>query len=215
MKNIRKFSKSKHAKPTKYLSMLILSFICQISIAQSDYNKEIKAHREKYKADFISDENSPLKKADIQYLDFFEANESYKVKCKFILGGKSDPFEIPTSNGQTKTYTRFGQLKFKIAGKKQKLTVYRSLVLMKNPLYKDYLFIPFKDKTSGRSTYGGGRYLDLRMADLNADNIFLDFNKAYNPYCAFSTGYSCPIPPEENNLKISIEAGERNFLKSH
>ncbi|WP_229201223.1 DUF1684 domain-containing protein [Arcticibacterium luteifluviistationis] len=195
-------------KPIKYLLICLISFN---AFGQSDFEKEIAEHRESYKADFLSNSHSPLGKEDMELLDFYEPDSDFKVTCTFKPGGKSMPFEIPTSSGKMKTYTRFGQLKFKIRDKKQTLTVYRSIDLMKNPIYKDYLFIPFKDATSGNSTYGGGRYLDLRMGDISGDEIILDFNKAYNPYCAFSAGYSCPIPPEENHLKVAIAAGEKNF----
>ena len=83
------------------------------------------------------------------------------------------------------------------------------------PHYRDYLFIPFKDLTNGKESYGGGRYIDLRMRQLDKDKVILDFNKSYNPYCAFSEEYSCPIPPKENHLTIAIEAGEKNYGKSH
>jgi uncharacterized protein (DUF1684 family) len=191
--------------------MLSLVFIFKIAEGQSAFEKEIEMHREKYTSDFITDKHAPLKEEDIPFLDFYAADQKFKVACTFKAGGKSLPFEIPTSSGNTKTYARFGQLKFTIDGKKYKLTVYRSLALMKNPLYKDYLFIPFKDETSSYDTYGGGRYLDLRMGDLVKNEIIIDFNKAYNPYCAYSAGYSCPIPPKENYLKINIMAGEKNF----
>ncbi len=205
----RKITKSPLLKPTL---LLILTLFLITKASGQSFEEEIKAFRTKYKADFLKDENSPLEEDDLQYLDFYEANAKYKVKCKFKVKGTGEPFEIPTSSGKTKTYAVFGELSFKIDGKKQKLNVYRSLALMKNPLYKDYLFIPFKDLTSGNETYGAGRYLDLRMSDLE-EEIWLDFNKAYNPYCAFSLGYSCPIPPVENHLKVRIEAGERNYLK--
>ena len=184
-----------------------------MATAQSDYKKSITEHREKYKADFLKEERSPLKAEDLSYLDFYEATEKYRVSCQFKATKGGEPFEIPTSSGKTKTYAKFGQLTFKIEGKKHRLAVYRSLAHRNHPIYKDYLFVPFKDATSGNKTYGGGRYLDLRMGEFGEDELVLDFNKAYNPYCAFSTGYSCPIPPEENHLSIKIEAGEKNFLK--
>lgn len=79
----------------------------------------------------------------------------------------------------------------------------------------DYLFIPFKDKTNGAATYGGGRYLELRMGEIIDNKVVIDFNKCYNPYCAYSEGFNCPIPPLENHLDIKIEVGEKMFAKSH
>ena len=73
--------------------------------------------------------------------------------------------------------------------------------------YAGFLFLPFKDLTNGKETYGGGRFMDILIPD--TDKIILDFNKAYNPYCAFSHRYSCPLPPFENWLKTEIPAGEK------
>ena len=83
------------------------------------------------------------------------------------------------------------------------------------PQYRDYLFVPFKDLTNAHETYGGGRYLDFRMKDIEGASCVLDFNKAYNPYCAYSEGYNCPIPPRENHLEVRVEAGEMGFGKAH
>ncbi|MER0440955.1 DUF1684 domain-containing protein [Emticicia sp. W12TSBA100-4] len=199
------------------MKKLILAFIAfvPLTIFAQDFKAEIEKHREEYKADFLKNASSPLKKEDFEYLRFYEPNEKFKVVCEFIATKKGKPFEVPTSSGQTATYTKFGELKFEIEGKSYKLAVYQSLRLRNLPQYRDYLFIPFKDLTNGKESYGGGRYLDLHMKEISGDKIYLDFNKAYNPYCAFSVGYSCPIPPKENHLKVVIEAGEKNFAKEH
>lgn len=199
----------------KKLIFAIIAFV-PLTIFAQDFKAEIEKHREEYKADFLKNSSSPLKKEDFEYLRFYEPNEKFKVACEFVATKKREkPFEIPTSSGQTATYTKFGELKFEMDGKPYKLAVYQSLRLRNLPQYRDYLFIPFKDLTNGKESYGGGRYLDLRMKQIEGDKIYLDFNKAYNPYCAFSAGYSCPIPPKENHLKVAIEAGEKNFAKEH
>jgi uncharacterized protein (DUF1684 family) len=95
------------------------------------------------------------------------------------------------------------------------LTVYRSLALANIPAYKDYLLLLFTDDTNGKTTYGGGRYIDMRENEFKNGEVTLDFNKAYNPYCAFSSGYSCPKPPDENHLTIAVEAGEKIYGKAH
>ena len=198
----------------KNLFLILISFLSLTVFAQ-DFKTEIEKHRDDYKADFLKTPHSPLKKEDFEYLKFYEPNEKFKVECEFVATKKGKPFEVATSAGQTKTYTKFGELKFKIDGTKYKLAVYQSLSLRNIAQYRDYLFVPFKDLTNGKESYGGGRYLDLRMNQVEGDKVFLDFNKSYNPYCAFSTGYSCPIPPKENHLKVAIEAGEKNFAKEH
>ncbi len=198
----------------KKLIIALITF-APLTIFAQDFKAEIEKHREEYKAEFLKNSSSPLKKEDFEYLRFYEPNEKFKVECEFVATKKGKPFDVPTSSGQTATYTKFGELKFEIEGKSYKLAVYQSLRLRNLPQYRDYLFIPFKDLTNGKGTYGGGRYLDLRMKEIAGDKIYLDFNKAYNPYCAFSAGYSCPIPPKENQLKVAIEAGEKNFAKEH
>ncbi len=189
-----------------------------LNIFAQDFMAEIEKHREEYKADFLKNSNSPLKKEDFAFLRFYDPNEKFKVLCEFVptkrrKAAREKSLKISTSSGQTAIYTKFGELQFDIDGKPYELTVYQSLKLRNLPQYRDYLFIPFKDLTNGKESYGGGRYLDLRMKEIKDDKIYLDFNKAYNPYCAFSAGYSCPIPPKENHLKVAIEAGEMNFAK--
>jgi hypothetical protein len=187
---------------------LVIAANYSVVKAQS-YADSLQKHRENYVHELVKD--GPLESVDSVLVDFYSAKENYLVKCKFVATKGGEPFEIPTSAGTTKTYTKFGEFRFKLNGKKQKLAVYRSMALSNHPIYKGYLFIPFKDKTNGAETYGGGRYLDLFMKDVAGEKIILDFNKAYNPYCAFSDGYSCPIPPQENHLKTRVEAGEKNF----
>jgi uncharacterized protein (DUF1684 family) len=95
------------------------------------------------------------------------------------------------------------------------LTIYQSQSLLGLDEYKDYLFLPFADDSNEDSTYESGRYLDLRLGDIAGDIIRIDFNKAYNPYCAYvSDKYNCPIPPVENRLPVRLEAGEKRFLKN-
>jgi uncharacterized protein (DUF1684 family) len=86
--------------------------------------------------------------------------------------------------------------------------------LLKDPKYKDHLFIPFTDGTTYTETYGGGRYIDLSVNDIKNGKIELDFNKCYNPYCAYAGGFNCPIPPVENRLPVAIKAGEKLYGKA-
>jgi uncharacterized protein (DUF1684 family) len=122
-------------------------------------------------------------------------------------------FIMKTSGKTPKKFYRYGTVSFKIADSVFKLTVYRGAELMQTVLYKNHLFLPFTDLTSGEESYGAGRYLDLEINDIVNNQVILDFNKAYNPYCAYSDEYNCPIPPRENYLNIAIKAGEKNFAK--
>ena len=194
---------------------IFLSIFATFNIKAQSYSESIIAHRQGYKDEFLKDASSPVKVEDMKYFDFFEPDSTFRVKCDFTKTNSQTTFIIPTINGKQKEYFRYGILNFKIMGQNLQLNVYKSLLLMKIPKYKNYLFIPFKDLTSGKQTYGGGRYLDIETTDIKGDVVILDFNKAYNPYCAFSSGYSCPIPPKENHLKARIEVGEKNFKKSH
>jgi uncharacterized protein (DUF1684 family) len=114
---------------------------------------------------------------------------------------------MPTSTGRRPLYRKYGVLEFVLDGKPQQLTVYQSLDLLKTAKYRDYLFVPFTDRTNGHGSYGGGRYLDLSRQQVVGGQMILDFNRAYNPYCAYQTGYSCPVPPPENRLATEIKAG--------
>ena len=195
--------------------ILLISIFLTFKTNAQTYQETIQKHRKSYKEAFLKEERSPVKTADIQYFDFFEIDSTFRVKCFFTKTNSPSTFNIPTVDGKQKEYFKYGILSFKIKGKKLQLNVYQSLALMRIPKYKNYLFIPFKDSTSGKETYGGGRYLDIETTDIQGDVVILDFNRAYNPYCSFGNGFSCPIPPNENHLKVLIEAGEKNFKKPH
>ena len=195
--------------------ILIFLTILTFQTKAQTYLESMAKHRQEYKDDFLKNANSPLKQADLTYLDFYEIDSTFKVKSSFMQTTDKATFKVPTSDGKQKEYFKYGTLTFTLKGQIQQLNVYRSLALLKMPQYKNYLFVPFKDQTNGTETYGGGRYLDLQTTDIQGDILVLDFNKAYNPYCAFSNGYSCPIPPQANHLKVSIEAGEKIFKKEH
>ncbi|HVF96436.1 MAG TPA: DUF1684 domain-containing protein [Flavisolibacter sp.] len=110
----------------------------------------------------------------------------------------------------------YGTAFFQLNGKSLQLNLYKSQEEMTNPAYRNYLFLPFTDSTSGNETYQSGRYIDLTTTDIKDNKLMVDFNKAYNPYCAYVSGvYNCPIPPKENALPIAVRAGEKAFSKSH
>ena len=112
-----------------------------------------------------------------------------------------------------KNYRIYGKLTFQLHDSSLQLCIYQSQSLMFNKDYADYLFIPFGDLTNGEETHATGRYLECHMGDIEQQRLILDFNKAYNPYCAYGSGYNCPIPPADNQLHVAIRAGEKNFGK--
>lgn len=179
------------------------------SRAQS-FTEEIIHYREVFKQAFIKKANSPLTETDLKYLRFYEPDSTYKVKAKITFTHDPEPVVIPTYSGIEKKYLKFAALDFNLHGKNITLTLFKPLGLS-DPAYADHLFLPFTDATNDETTYGGGRYLDLKRRAIVGDEITVDFNKSYNPYCAYSAGYNCPIPPAENAMDISIAAGEKIF----
>jgi len=200
----------------KILFLLIVLFPI-LGTAQGSLKKEIKKHRKEYKADFLKEARSPFydKKADLKYIRFFRPKKKYRVECTFTATPKSEPFDMATYSGMVKKFRKYGIVEFEINGEKHTLAVYQNMLLMKMGANRDHLFLPFKDLTNTKKTYGGGRYIDLKTGDIKDGKLTLDFNKNYNPYCAFKGGYNCPIPPKENHLKTAIKAGEKKFAKKH
>ena len=193
----------------KYIGLLI--FVSIVLDSCHSFVQETMQHREEYKGEFLTDERSPLRKEDLPYLDFYPPNKKGIVKAKFILTPQSENFELPTYSGVTRTYRKWGDAYFKWDQDSARLSVYENMKLAGNPEYLDYLFLPFTDETNDETTYGGGRYLDLSKKDTEDGMITIDFNRCYNPWCAFSAGYNCPIPPNENFLPFKVEAGEKKY----
>ena len=193
----------------KLLPILFLFFGLN-SFAQS-YSNQIAEHREDYKQDFIKESNSPLKENDLQNLHFYDADSTYKVVATVEILKNEKVFKMPTYDGTSKEFYRYAKITFDLNGKQTAMTLYKSIALANNPVYKDLLFLPFTDETNSNETYGGGRYIDLSSKEIVNNKIEIDFNKAYNPYCAYSDGYRCPVPPEENDLQLEIKAGEKLY----
>lgn len=197
-----------HSKTLVSIICFILSIYCLHGQTEAGYAKAIKKYRKQYLRELAADPRHPATRSQIKQIRFFPADEKWRVTASFSLTPDSEPFDIATSAGTTKPYTKYGVVSFELQDALLQLAVYQSLQLKKMPGLEDYLFIPFNDQTNGESTYGGGRYLDIRVGDIQDGKLILDFNKAYNPYCAYSTGFQCPIPPVENQLGVAIEAGE-------
>ena len=153
----------------------------------------------------------PLDINDVSEVNFFEANQEFKCGCDFSKDEKPQGFQMPTYSGIERPYLTYGSVNCMVNGHSVTLHIYRSVRSMSMPQYKDHLFLPFMDPTNGNTTYGGGRYLNLTLSDITNDKLTIDFNKAYNPWCAYSDGYNCPIPPIENHLNVAIEAGEKIY----
>ena len=143
---------------------------------------------------------TPEQKETFFGLNYYSINEDLRLNLEIAVFENQQSIDMQTSTGDLRTFIRYGQIHFSVDGVAASLTVYSS----------DHgFFIPFVDSQAGIETYGAGRYLD---PELNEDGTLnVDFNLAYNPYCAYNDLYSCPIPPAENQLSVAIKAGEKNY----
>lgn len=200
----------------KNIFSLISILIVTIGFSQSNHTKDVQAHQYKQNLQFHDKVKSPLTKKDFKnfkQLEFFTIDKKFKVEATLTRTPDAPVFEMPTTTTRKPLYKKYGILTFTIDGKQQKLELYQSQDFDRDPMYRDYLFLPFTDKTSGQESYGGGRYIDLLTTDERNGKIFIDFNKAYNPYCAYNGRYSCPITPKQNHVTVAIKAGVKAYEK--
>lgn len=187
------------------ITMLSCAQDKQPILGETEWQKEMNA-------EYKDASTSPLKekdRSDFKSLDFFKFDSTYVVTATLKRTPNTEWFKMKTTTSRESEERIFGILTFQLKGKTFSLNVYQGKELMKDEDYKDYLFLPFLDNTNGDTTYGGGRYIDLRIPE--GDTLEIDFNKAYNPYCAYNERYSCPIVPRENYLDTNIEAGVKKF----
>jgi hypothetical protein len=152
---------------------------------------------------FAIDPHSPLtpeQKEGFEHLAYFDEDQALRLEIDIEPFEEQVQLQMQTSTGDVQTYTRYGRFSFDVDGEQAELTVYAS---------PHGFFLPFVDSQAGVDTYGAGRYLD--PPKLPNGNFLIDFNDAYNPYCAYNELWSCPIPPAENRLTVAVKAGEKNF----
>ncbi len=157
---------------------------------------------------FGSDSDSPIpdqERGGFQGLKYFPPSFDYRVDAQLTRFEKPELVTLMTSKGTIRPYLKYGVFTFQLQGKKLQLQAYKAA----DDPHERSLFIPFRDETSGRESYGSGRYLDLE--ETRGETYVLDFNLAYNPYCAYSENYVCPFPPRENTLPVPVKAGEKNY----
>ncbi|MFT7071085.1 DUF1684 domain-containing protein [Patiriisocius sp. Uisw_017] len=197
--------------------LFLLVGIYSISInAQRDSPEYIEAaeYQASENEKFSTVETTILTKKDFKKfkaLDFYPINLKCRVEAKFVRTPNEPPFKMTTTTDRLVDKIKYGKLHFEIDGKKLQLNLYQSVPPMEDPEYIDYLFLPFTDLSGGEGSYAGGRFLDARIP--KGATMIIDFNKAYNPYCAYNSRYSCEIPPLENHLEVRIEAGVKDFGK--
>ena len=196
----------------KSLFLLLFVFASSVFFAQENATQTAQEFQDELNKSYADKEKSPLTEEDFKtftHLDFYPISDEFIIKAKFIRARKEKPFEMKTTTARLPVYKKYGELHFTFEGNEYKLSVYQNLDLIKKEGYEDYLFLPFSDTTNDEETYIGGRYIDCRIQKELEWTI--DFNKAYNPYCAYNYKYSCPIVPMENDLPIAIKAGVKKF----
>ncbi len=185
-----------------------------LSVIQDDPIREILKYQEDQNEKFRDPENSPLMAADrlnFKGLEFFEPDTNLRIEARLTRTPDALPFLMPTTTSRKARERVYGIARFTIGERDFELEVYQSLDVITREGYEDYLFLPFTDKTNGEETYSGGRYIDLRIPE--GELLLIDFNRSYNPYCAYNKKYSCPIVPEVNHLDIPVLAGVKVFKK--
>lgn len=193
--------------------VFIVSAVFNLGWCQEKFDATVVEKFQKdLNAEYADAKTSPLMAEDLAHfnsLDFYPINPKAFVVAKFIRTKNEKPFEMKTSTDRRPVYIKYGEAHFEFEGKQLKLNIYRNIELSKKEEYKDYLFLPFSDLTTGKESYIGGKYIDLRIP--KGDTIVIDFNMSYNPYCAYNFKYSCPKVPLENDLAVAIKAGVKKF----
>lgn len=185
--------------------------VCTTLFAQEDTVaiNSIRKFQQELDAEYKDPKVSPLAPDELKEFrghDYFQVDLKYRVEATLVVTEKEPYFKMMTSSNQPRNFRQYGILSFMIDGQELKIPVYQSQQLSGTDEYADYLFFPFTDLTNGHTTYSAGRYIDLRIPE-NGNRITVDFNKAYNPLCAYSDRYACLIVPAKNHVVLEIKAG--------
>lgn len=205
----------------KIIVVIVLLFISGILVTSCNDSSSNDPEMKKYIDELIKerkekdyslqfDINSPFNRdttVTFKPLNYYEPNPDFIFKSKLIINEVQDTITILGTKGEKRPSILIGYLGLNYHDIVYKVNVYKSF----SRTGEEYYSIWFTDKTTGNTTYGVGRYLDFELND-NSDFVYtVDFNKAYNPYCAYSALFTCPIPREEDYIDLEIEAGEKNF----
>lgn len=196
----------------KMLLFLLFTWFAALHAQDKWTSASAKKFQAQINKEYADKKESPLTAEDLQTfksLDFFPIDGKYAIEAQFVRTENEKAFKMKTTGSRLPEYVKYGELHFTLDGKKLKLNIYQSIDLTKQKGYEDYLFLPFSDLTSGKESYIGGRYIDMRIP--KGDKVVVDFNTAYNPYCAYNHKYSCPLVPMENDLAVEIKAGVKKF----
>jgi uncharacterized protein len=201
---------------TKNIIILLIVVVVLVGIYSSftgsetseAYIAKIEQQRKEKDNDMRNGEDSPFGDS-IRFtgLNYFPVDAKYRIDARLTEINLKKTVTLPTSDNSQKTYQEYAYAEFKLDGVDNRLLI---LEIIDQSPYRGTLFLAFADKTSAGETYGAGRYLELKKV-AGAQSITLDFNEAYNPYCAYSDKFSCPFPPKENILNVEIKAGEKTY----
>lgn len=183
--------------------MLLFSAGCT-GVSDEDYVQSIQAHRAEIHQFMRTSDQSPFSEIAFDSLAYFPVNPAYRVTATYQPIGNRKVRNLATSDGKEEAYEEYGHVFFDLGG------AHHQLLVLKNINQNADFFIPFGDASNGVSTYGGGRYLNVSLISVE-ETLELDFNKAYNPYCAYVADYVCPLPPKSNYISVPIEAGEKDY----
>jgi uncharacterized protein (DUF1684 family) len=174
------------------------------------YVSSIQKMREEKDNSMRNDSDSPFANDSVNTftgLKYYPVDAAYRIQATLTPIENKKAITLPTSDEKQKSYLEYAYAEFEMQGQRNKLLI---LEIMDMGPYRGTLFLAFADQTSAVETYGAGRYLDIKKVP-GGTSIILDFNEAYNPYCAYNDNFSCPFPPQENILDIRIEAGEKTY----
>jgi len=198
-------------------TLIFASILCFFGCSRNSRNNvgespdRLVIERQEKDIEFKSGRDSPIPDADrarFGGLAYFDVNPEFRFRARLNRYPRPERVRLSTNTGEIHSALKYGYFEFEIKGETYKLQVYRVEDIPENA-GGPYLFVPFRDATTGKETYEAGRYIDFKE---NTSGVYdLDFNRAYNPYCAYGKSYSCPIPPAENTISIRIEAGEKKY----
>jgi uncharacterized protein (DUF1684 family) len=176
------------------------------------WKAQLEEERREKDAFFAAHWQSPISPRDrvgFRGLDYYHPDSNYRLEIELHEHSQKEMVRVTYTKGDERDFIRWGEFQFEIGGAECVLQVYKSAA------EDEQLFVPFRDTTSGKETYGGGRYLDLDAARHRTTDgkWILDFNRAYNPWCVFSEAYTCPFVPQGNWLTVPVQAGEKNYSK--
>jgi uncharacterized protein (DUF1684 family) len=187
-----------------------------MSTHQHDYVQEMNEFRRQKDAFFATSAQSPIpaqERNQFHGLRYFPPNQAYRVQAQLVRFPNPEIVQLGTTTGRITQHYRYAEVRFTLNGQMCRLTAYKSVP---EPGHEHHhedheLFLPFRDATTSKESYGAGRYLEVEENNAGPGQLLLDFNLAYSPWCSYSDQYSCVLPPAENTLSVAVRAGEQSY----